>query len=126
MTYESSYMGDTNDIDHLFGDRDYYLSCGCWSGQADHTCLRGCSTCGAPDDCYCPSQSERLEAYLDEVTYPCIAKLDHYSLARPGYTTHHTEHYFENESDLICFLLDFNPDMYDCTIIHHDLTSTKL
>lgn len=40
-------------------DRPYYLACGCWSEQADHTCMIGnfrrpdyCH-CGAPDDCYC-------------------------------------------------------------------------
>lgn len=40
-------------------DHDYYLPCGCWSGQSDHTCRVGgfarpddCQ-CGAPDDCYC-------------------------------------------------------------------------
>lgn len=38
---------------------NYYLPCGCWSGQSDHTCRvggwrrpDGCH-CGAPDDCYC-------------------------------------------------------------------------
>ncbi len=40
-------------------ERDYFLSCGCWSGQADHTCtINGWKRpdncrCGAPDDCYC-------------------------------------------------------------------------
>lgn len=34
-------------------EKDFYFSCGCWSGQADHTCQSGCSRCGAPDDCYC-------------------------------------------------------------------------
>lgn len=40
-------------------DHDYYMSCGCWSGQSDHTCRIGGGwrrpdcRCGAPDDCYC-------------------------------------------------------------------------
>lgn len=42
-------------------ESDFYLSCGCWSGAADHyACTSvgrykeryGCR-CGAPDDCYC-------------------------------------------------------------------------
>lgn len=42
-------------------ERDFYFSCGCWSGAADHSCGNGMGSfrerygcrCGAPDDCYC-------------------------------------------------------------------------
>lgn len=44
---------------------NYYLPCGCWSGQSDHTCRVGGFTrpagchCGAPDDCYCHESCSR-------------------------------------------------------------------
>jgi hypothetical protein len=39
---------------------DYYLSCGCYSAQSDHTCAAagGCNRCGGQDDCYCPDDSD--------------------------------------------------------------------
>lgn len=35
---------------------NYYMPCGCWSGQSDHTCggyRDRCNGCGVPDDCMC-------------------------------------------------------------------------
>lgn len=56
LTESDKYM-----LDNLPEERDFYFSCGCWSGAADHyACTEmgqyksryGCN-CGAPDDCYC-------------------------------------------------------------------------
>lgn len=97
-------------------DNDYYLDCGCWSGWADHRCRYGCSVCGAPDDCYCPSRSEMLELHLDGTELPARLVIDRYSLDIPGlrlnstswicYTTHH----------LIDLLMDSDPETDDCVI----------
>lgn len=49
----------------------FYLDCGCWSAQSDHTCMPGGRPrpsycfCGVPDDCMCPSPSERDAEYVD-------------------------------------------------------------
>jgi len=50
-------------------DSDFYFSCGCWSGAADHYACTGIGQykarygcrCGAPDDCYCHEDCSGLE-----------------------------------------------------------------
>jgi hypothetical protein len=50
-------INDTDTAMILNEERDFYLSCGCWSGDADHTCTKPgasrCRGCGVPDDCMC-------------------------------------------------------------------------
>ncbi len=30
-------------------ERDFYMGCGCWSGQQDHACRLSCTRCGGPE-----------------------------------------------------------------------------
>lgn len=68
----TNYPGDAADLDSIIThDRPYYLDCGCYSEQGDHTCMGGgrpsWCRCGAPDDCYCPSIGEIAD--MEGITY---------------------------------------------------------
>lgn len=99
---------------------DYFLDCGCYSAQADHTCLGGnrpsYCCCGAPDDCYCPSPSEMLELHLSDTALPARLVIDKYDGSMTGLRLNSTTWLCYTTGHLIDLLMDSDPETDDCVI----------
>lgn len=103
------------------------LDCGCNPDWPDHRCRYGCSRCGAPDDCYCPSPAEVLDMTISrDLIYPVRLLAEAYSHRAPGLPMGRTDWICYTRSDLIVTMLNYDPDLVDFTIYDANGTREKI